>query len=181
MYNKYFEICFEEVVLMEGKYVDNPYDSGGKTKYGITEALAKHYGYDDDMKDLSLDFAKNIYKKEFWDVLSLDHVALLSLATARELFESSVNIGYKKIAINFQQCLNILNLRSTIYRDIKVDGMVGPNTVSAFRSHLEHRQNDRVICKMLNCLQGTHYIGLAVRREKDETFIYGWFENRVEL
>ena len=38
------------VLDTEAGYVDNPDDSGGKTKYGITEEMARFYGYEGDMR-----------------------------------------------------------------------------------------------------------------------------------
>jgi hypothetical protein len=34
---------------------------------------------------------------------------------------------------------------------------------------------------MLNSLQGSSYVEIAERREKDEKWIYGWFKNRVVM
>ena len=33
------------VIYLEGGYTDDPDDPGGKTKYGITERVAREYGY----------------------------------------------------------------------------------------------------------------------------------------
>ena len=56
-----FDTEFQRVVLIEGGYSDNPLDSGGKTKYGITEAVARAYGYTGEMRDLPLSVARAIY------------------------------------------------------------------------------------------------------------------------
>jgi hypothetical protein len=45
---------------------------------------------------------------------------------------------------------------------------------------LRGRDGQVVLLRMLNALQGAFYIELAERREKDETFIYGWFRARVQ-
>ena len=41
-----------QIIEREGGYVDDISDSGGETKYGITEEVARRYGYDGKMIDL---------------------------------------------------------------------------------------------------------------------------------
>jgi lysozyme family protein len=74
----------------------------------------------------------------------------------------------------------VLNNREGLYRDLKVDGIIGLATVSALTRYLEQRDESALV-KALNCLQGAFYIELAERREKDETFVYGWFKHRVKI
>jgi Putative secretion activating protein len=79
-----------------------------------------------------------------------------------------------------QRALNVLNSKGKLYPDLEVDGAIGLVTVSALRGYLTERDEDTLV-KALNCLQGAYYVNLAERREKDETFVYGWFKNRVKL
>ncbi|OUJ77248.1 hypothetical protein BXA17_19190, partial [Acinetobacter baumannii] len=60
------EQYLDELIKREGGYVNNPADRGGATKFGITEAVARENGYKGNMKDLPLEFAKSIYKKQYW-------------------------------------------------------------------------------------------------------------------
>ena len=63
-----------------------------------------------------------------------------------------------------------------------VDGRIGPATISSLSLFMINRNEDEeVLVKVLNCLQGAKYVTLAESREKDEQFIYGWFKNRVKL
>lgn len=59
------EQYLDELIKREGGYVNNPADRGGETKYGITEAVARTNGFKGNMKDLPLDVAKAIYKKQY--------------------------------------------------------------------------------------------------------------------
>ena len=45
------EIIISEVMVIEGDYVNDKRDSGGATRYGVTEAMARKYGYNGKMKD----------------------------------------------------------------------------------------------------------------------------------
>jgi lysozyme family protein len=177
--NNYFIKAFKEVILVEGGYADNPYDSGGKTMYGITEAVAREYGYTGDMKYLSLDFAQYIYQKGYWEKMDLDLISVVSEKIAFKMFDISVNIGTYSAVTFLQRALNVLNLREAVYKDLNVDALTGPSTIGALKKHLKHRKSDSTLYKILNSMQGNHYFTLAERRMKDEEFVYGWFTHRI--
>jgi len=50
-----------DLVKREGGYVNDKDDSGGATRYGITQKVARKYGYYDSMKHFPLSRAVNIY------------------------------------------------------------------------------------------------------------------------
>lgn len=176
-----FDTAFQLTVGTERGYSNNRSDSGGKTRWGITERVARANGYTGDMQELPFDFAKEVYRLQYWSLMNLDGVALISPRIAQELFDSGVNCGQCEAAQWLQQCLNVLNHRARDYADMTVDGLIGPLTLDALGTYLRERgtEGERVILTMLNCLQGAHYIDLATRREKDEEFIYGWMRGRV--
>jgi lysozyme family protein len=175
-----FKRAFNHIILVEGGYSDNPFDSGGKTKYGVTEQLARRYGYDGLMKHMSLSKAEQIYKTHFWDKLMLNDVSVISYDIAHEMFDTGVNMGRARAGNFLQRSLNVLNNKQSITPDIVVDGFVGRGTLKSLKDVFSSR-GDEVLYKMLNSLQGAFYIELAERREKDETFVYGWFKNRVSF
>lgn len=166
------------IVNLEGGYVDNPNDSGGPTKYGVTEATAKRYGYDGDMVDMPVSFAFDVYADVYWHSVKADELTALSRAIAAEVVDTAVNAGPATSARFLQRSLNVLNSRGTLYPDLTVDGLIGPATIKTLSGYLQKR-DEVVLLKMLNALQGAYYVELAERREKDETFIYGWFNHRV--
>ncbi|MFX4427878.1 glycosyl hydrolase 108 family protein, partial [Acinetobacter baumannii] len=81
------------LIKREGGYVNDPLDSGQATKFGITQAVARSYGYQGEMTDLSLEIAREIYKKQYWLEPRFDQVNLISPTTAEELFDTGVNCG----------------------------------------------------------------------------------------
>ena len=176
-----FNEFVEEVLLKEGGFVDRPDDSGGPTKHGITQDVARSFGYKGRMQDLSRSFAIEIYGVKYWDALKLTEISKLSPGIAKELADTGVNQGVARAGEFLQRMLNVLNNKGAYYKDIKVDGSIGPATLYSLNKFLELRQSDgeTVILKGLNCLQGAFYITLAERREKDEAFIYGWLLNRI--
>ncbi|PAM44525.1 hypothetical protein CEJ64_20235, partial [Acinetobacter baumannii] len=60
------EQYLDELLKREGGDVNNPADRGGATKYGITQAVARTSGFKGNMKDLPLEVAKAIYRKNYW-------------------------------------------------------------------------------------------------------------------
>lgn len=175
------EDIINKVIGVEGGYVNNPNDSGGATRFGITEAVARQNGYMGPMKDLPVNIAQIIYKNQYWKPLKLDSIIIQSPAVAEELFDTAVNQGVTRAAMFLQRSLRVLNRQGRDYPDIPVDGSVGPQTINAFSSFMWQRgkSGEKVLLRMLNCLQGAFYIDLAEKRSKDEDFIFGWFSNRV--
>lgn len=176
-----FSKAFDNVILVEGGYSDDPYDSGGQTKYGITLAVARAYGYTDTIKDMPLSIAEAIYRKRYWDAMHLDTVDALYPSVAHELFDSAVNVGTGRAGTWLQRSLNVLNQSGSLYADMVVDGIVGPVTIASLERYVMQRGNEGegVLLAALNSLQGAFYIELAEAREKDETFVYGWIRARV--
>lgn len=174
------------ILAVEGsEYTDNPADSGGPTKYGITLATLSawrgHACTAQDVQDLERGEAYQIYEHRYYYQPGFDRVANYSVLLAEELTDSGVNLGPGRPSRWLQRCLNVLNNRGTYYADIGVDGAIGPNTERALAAYIDQRgaEGEQVLFNMLNALQGAKYIELAERREKDETFVYGWFRLRV--
>ena len=178
-----FAQAWEYTGTAEGGYSDNPNDSGGPTNHGITQKVARAHGYTGDMRDLTPEIALEIAKKEYWDVLSLDGVAEVSVELAQELFDTGFNAGTRKAGTFLQRSLNALNRRGKEYDDIVVDGAPGEKTLNALRAYAAKRKVEglHVLLVLLNSLQGAFYLELTERREKDEEFLYGWIKNRVVI
>ena len=167
---------------IEGKYSNDPADSGGETNWGITVAVARAYGYKGPMRSLSQEQALAIYKQRYWDMLMLDDVAALSEPVAHELFDTSVNMGQTVASTFLQRCLNALNREQKDYPDVKADGVIGRMTLYSFRLYLEKRggRGERALLRALNSLQGCRYISISENNPSQERFTNGWFE-RVSI
>lgn len=178
-----FAAAFDELLGIEGDYSDDPADSGGATRWGITEAVARAHGYTGPMSRLPLAIAKEIYRARYWDAQQLDAIAMLSRPIAEEIFDTGVNCGIDRAGEFLQAALNVLNRRGRDFPDLIVDGRIGNKTVEALGTFLALRKQagETVLLRALNCQQGAFYIDLAERREKDERFVFGWFLQRVRL
>lgn len=172
------EDVLNHVIDIEGGYVDDPSDSGGETKYGVTSKVARAYGYTGDMKDLKRAKAFDIYDNRYWKAIDGDTLADLSAPLVREVFDTAINAGVGRAIMFLQRVLNVFNRGGKLYADINVDGVTGPATMNALNHFLIHH-DEYLLLRALNCLQGSFYIELAERREKDERFIKGWLAHRV--
>lgn len=178
-----FEKAFDKVIGIEGAYSNNPADSGGETIWGITAAVARDAGYEGDMRSMSKDVAKGIYRERYWRPMGCEDISGFAPGIADELFEQAVNMGLNRAATHLQRALNVLNRVGQDYEDVAVDGQVGGRTVRALYQFVWRRkaEGERVLLTALNVLQGAFYIDLATRREKDEAFVFGWLRARVAL
>ena len=178
-----FDKAFEITLGHEGKYANDPRDSGGETMWGITVAVARKHGYTGPMRLMPLSVAKGIYREDYWNRVRLEDVDELAPRVAEEVFDTGVNCGTKRAVVFLQQCLNALNNQGKLYPDIQADGIIGPATLRALKDYMRIRklEGELVLLRMLNAMQGAFYIELAARRQKDEAFIYGWFRTRISI
>ncbi|MGN5775926.1 glycoside hydrolase family 108 protein [Acinetobacter calcoaceticus] len=157
-------------------------DRGGATKYGITQAVAGANGFKGNMKDLPLDVAKSIYRKQYWTAPRFDQVNVISSLVAEELLDTGVNCGTGFAKPLLQCALNLLNNQGKAgYEDLKVDGVYGSVTLSALKTYLAKRgkEGEKVLVRVLNIMQGQHYIEICERNPSQEHFFYGWISNRI--
>ena len=111
--NQNWEAAIAFVLAREGGYSNDPQDPGGETNFGISKKAYPNL----DIKNLTVDQAKAIYQKDYWQVCKCDELASpFDMAT----FDCAVNQGTGK-AIRLLQ----------IALGIDVDGKVGDKTISA--------------------------------------------------
>jgi len=177
-----FDKFINEILIKEGGYVNHPDDSGGETNFGITVEVARKHGYLGEMKRLTVDEAKSIYKLEYWLPLKLNIISSMSEQLALKIGDIGVNMGCKRAGYFLQRLLNVLNRKEKDYPDIEIDGVIGTGTLMALESFIAKRglKGELVLMRGLNALQGSFYISLAERRHKDESFMFGWLLTRVQ-
>lgn len=176
-----FERAFVRTIGVEGGYSNDPVDRGGRTKYGITEWIARANGYQGAMVNLTLAEARRIAKLQYWDVLRLDDVAEVDETIAAELFDTGYNMGTGRAGEFLQRSLNALNREARDYPDLRPDGVVGPLTLAAYRAFVELRGalGRKTLLAALNALQGARYIEIAENDHSQERFTFGWLSQRV--
>lgn len=115
-----FDKAFGSISIIEGGYTDRDQqaDPGGATKYGVTERVARKWGYTGDMRDLPIDTARQIAKTEYWDQYQCDQLPDL---LAYQVFDTAYNGGYPVKWL--QECIGVT-----------ADGIIGAKTIAAARA-----------------------------------------------
>jgi lysozyme family protein len=175
----------------EGGYCNDVDDVGGETYKGISRVYNKSWeGWFivDEMKSgptfpkcLEFDDAlqylvRECYKEKYFDPYCGDdmpkHLAL-------EMFDTSVNMGVGRAVKFMQISLNCLNRNQTIYMDMVEDGAYGKTTHKNLYTYLPN-DSEFLLVKMINVLQGNHYINYMKKSPTQEKYARGWF-NRVSI
>ena len=119
--NRNWNKSFDLVIVNEGGYVDNKLDPGGATNWGCTQAVWEGYiGHKvsvDDMKALTKEDVKPLYKKRSWDAI---HGDAIPSGLDYCLFDCAINSGVNRSAKIIQEIVGVF-----------ADGAIGNNTVSA--------------------------------------------------
>ena len=155
-----FEYAIAQLMEIEGYYSDDPDDAGGETKYGISKRAYP----DVDIKNLTYDDAKKIYKRDYWNRLQCD--AFEDDVIAWELFDFGVNAGVRKSARILQEALNLIGYSTP------VDYLIGPLTIA--RTNAACHRYSKALIAAVKGFQFMHYYGLVLRNEKQRKFIRGW-------
>lgn len=169
-----FEKALAETLEFEGGYSDDPADYGGKTKCGITEAVARHHGYEGPMRALPPEKINEIYRKDYWNRIRLNEIAAYHEPLALKLFDIAVNMGIDDAANFLQRSINTLSRNQEIYPYLKVDNVIGSKTIATLKK-LGCDGEKTVILRMINVLQGAKYLWICEKDSTQEKFIRGWY------
>jgi|TARA_B100000315_G_C14532387_1_gene566845 lysozyme family protein len=155
-----FEEIIDKVIESEGGYVDDPDDSGGQTKYGIS-----HKAYPEvDIKNLTVKEAKQIYYEDYWIPSKSDSLP----DQLKEIyFDMVVNFGRRGGAKVLQQACNGKNTFK-----IKVDGRVGPATISASKNVEPDRLRSYRVLK---------FASIVIKKPTMEKYWFGWFKRAIRM
>ena len=135
-----FDQAFDILLRHEGGFSDHAADPGGKTRFGITEAVAREAGYRGDMRELPLDLAKRIYKDRYWDAVRAEE---LPEAIRYVVFDAAVNSGPRQAILWLQRAVGV-----------KDDGIIGPVTLAAVRAADPEQLVRRMLAQRLRFMAG---------------------------
>lgn len=171
----------ELLIKREGGYVDHPNDRGGPTNWGITEQVARAWGYKGHMRDLPNTLARQIYTERYWLQPRFHEVNDRSELLAEEMLDTGVNMGTAVAGRFLQRALNTLNAQQKHYPDIAVDGAIGRMTLFALDQFLARRgkEGEQVLFRMLNAQQSVRYMEISEGNQTQESFSFGWQLHRV--
>jgi lysozyme family protein len=115
-----FDRAFKMLIQHEGGFSNHSADPGGKTMFGITEAVARENGYTGDMRQLPLATAQQIYRRQYWDAVRAEE---LPASVRYAVFDAAVNSGPRQAIRWLQRAVGA-----------KDDGIIGPQTLALVRS-----------------------------------------------
>lgn len=121
-----FSAYFPQLLKHEGGYT---VDTGGRTMYGITEAVFKDFQKKTgkfpgvDIAKISQEMARAVYSALYWAPLMADKITNQGAAVA--LFDFAVNAGIGRAVKEAQAALNSMGYK------LAVDGGMGPATLAA--------------------------------------------------
>ena len=156
-----FEDIIVKVLHHEGGYVNDPKDPGGETNFGI----AKRSHPDVDIKNLTEDKAKSIYKEHYWDKNKVEE---LPYQLRHIYFDMCVNQGKGRAVKILQRAANAKGA------SLKVDGGLGPKTLAAI-------EDSNVELQRVRSYRVKYYADLVTRKPDLEKFYYGWFKRALEV
>jgi lysozyme family protein len=165
----------------------DPSDPGKATRWGVTEAVARAWGYTGAMKDLPRDTAELIYLHQYFEQPHFDKVLLRSRELAAELFEIEVNLPPGQAGEFLQRALNALNDPDgdgkVNYPQLKVDGNLGEQSFVSLDAFLFLRKTPGIHCllALINSQQAVYYLERTEQRPKAKKYVYGWTMNRIQL
>ncbi len=150
-----------EIVAREGGYVNDPDDPGGATKYGVTIHTMRRLGLDldgdgdvdeADVKVLTKVKAVSIFVEHYFRRPKIDQLPEVLHAT---VFDMYVNAGANAVKI-LQRLLGDMRI------PVKVDGVIGRQTIAATKKALEAAPNHFV--DAYGIARRNYYYDLADRR-----------------
>ena len=148
-----FDKFIERVLAHEGGYVNNPRDPGGETQWGISKRSYPNV----DIKRLTRDQAKEIYRLDFWLAAGCDRMPPL---VGFQLLDGAVNSGISRATQWLQRAAGVT-----------ADGKIGPKTLGAVQAA---DPND--LCYLFNAER----LGFMTDLKTWDTFGRGWARRIVE-
>ena len=130
-----FEKVFDRVIGHEGSFTRDPNDRGNWTSGKVNNGILKGTKYgisamtypDLDIANLTLEKAKEIYLRDWWERFELDR---FGNALAYQMFDCAINNGIGRAYEMLQRALGV-----------EADGIIGEKTIRA----LKHSREDDLV------------------------------------
>jgi lysozyme family protein len=173
------------VYAVEGGYVNDPRDPGGPTSYGVTEQVARDYGYRGDMRRFpqhcdgpATICADAVYVRSYIAAPGYMPLVEIEPAVAGELIDTAVNMGPRRPNRWYRLTMNALGEA----RLPDSAASLGPADVVAYRM-LQAKLGVVPACTAtldaLDARQAAEYRRLAAANPKLHAFLKGWLRHRI--
>lgn len=156
-----FETAVAKTIRREGgdTLTDDPDDPGGLTRYGISKRAHPEV----DPRNLTLESAKEIYRKEYWNPCQGD--AIKSQLLAELVFDSVVNMGVS-------QAIKLAQIAA---------GLEPTGTLDATTLQSMNEADPASFAAAYVLAKITRYLALVKKNRKLEKYFYGWVRRTLEV
>lgn len=137
----------------------------GCTKYGI----ATNTYPNEDIRNLSLKRAGELYKRDFWTPLHLSEMKSQGLAT--EIMDTAVNCGVGTAGRILQRVCNHLNGQG---KDYPVNGRITSDNIRWLNWYTSEQGNRLRVYKLLNGYQLGRYLEIIDKNPKMAKYLNSW-------
>jgi lysozyme family protein len=187
-----FDESYDITLGHEGGYSNDPDDVGGETYKGVARTYYPNWAgwiiidaaksdpqFPNNLRgnDALDTMIRQFYKETYWNLFWGDQIP--NQEVANELFDTGVNMGVGRAVKYLQKALNVLNRNQNDYADVVEDGSFGMNTLGALNQYLAI-DDESFLLKIMNILQGMHYIDYMTKSPTQEKFARGWLK-RVSI
>jgi lysozyme family protein len=162
-----FALAIDFVLAVEGGFVDDPQDPGGKTKFGISAAAFPAI----DIESLTEKEAVAIYWTSYAEPIAFEQLAEISEVVAIVTFDASVHHGPQQAIRFLQVAVGMANGG--------LDGKIGPKTLAAVEQMARIGEEEILIRMHTERLMFFH--NLVNQDPERYKFLRGWFRRVVLL
>lgn len=166
----FFIRALEYVLGKEGGFVDNPNDSGGATKFGVTlKVLQLWRGKSvtvDDVRSLEKAEVFEIYYDRYWLPVGCQEMTQYPVALA--VFDATVLFGIGITMLYTQKALSDCG-----YSGVTIDGHIGPKSIAAL-----NQVDPARFLRVFHTLFTLRISKVVQDNPKNQVFKAGWL-NRI--
>lgn len=202
-YDSRYLAAFDQLIKVEGGFVDDPVDRGGATKYGISLRFLIAEGQIDgdgdgradfdldmdgdidgrDVRKLTLGDAKFLYHRCFWQ---RGQMILLPRPLGEAVFDQAVNGGLIAAGKLLQRAVNtcLLSVTLNIAKPVqlKVDGRIGQQTREAVFWVLRYPgMGMPTLLGTYRTAAALRYRSIVANNPSQKRFLNGWLARAGEL
>lgn len=149
-----FEKAIELVIKHEGGWVDDPDDTGGRTKYGISQAAFPN----EDIKNMTKERAIQLYHDHYWSKMKCDE---LPDGVDYLVLDCGINMGNRTAIKILQRAAGVT-----------ADGIIGPKTIAASSS---------VSPELFMVYRLDRYMRIIGERHSNAKFARGWSNRCLDV
>jgi len=147
-----FLLVIDKTLENEGLLSNDPNDTGKLTKYGISQKAYPN----EDIQNLTLERAKELYKRDYWDKIKGD--SIYDQTIAESIFDFAVNSGVGTSSKLSQRVIGVQD-----------DGIIGANTIASLNSF-----NEKLFIPLFTIEKIKRYRDICLKNSDQKKFFFGW-------